>query len=238
VSKYFKNILPLALVLVVSLAYQVISIADCDAAVLANRAALNTLLGASAVTDDFESYPIADGDAIYFNPAVLNLNSSTIINAQGPNLVNSGASYVCPSTGIQWNGNNYYSLPTRTILCNDTYIDIVYTAPVQAMGFDIFGYNGYGFSGSAEVYGTSGLIETVPISTSGAPSSIFFGYEYTSGITSVRLIDNTHSWSPIINDHTYGVLNAIPTMNEWGMIIFAALAGIGSVYYLRKRYSA
>jgi hypothetical protein len=30
----------------------------------------------------------------------------------------------------------------------------------------------------------------------------------------------------------------VPTMNEWGMIIFAALAGIGSVYYLRKRYSA
>jgi hypothetical protein len=31
---------------------------------------------------------------------------------------------------------------------------------------------------------------------------------------------------------------AIPTMNEWGMIIFAVLAGIGSVYYIRKRYSA
>jgi hypothetical protein len=27
---------------------------------------------------------------------------------------------------------------------------------------------------------------------------------------------------------------AIPTMNEWGMIIFAILAGIGAVYYLRK----
>jgi hypothetical protein len=29
-----------------------------------------------------------------------------------------------------------------------------------------------------------------------------------------------------------------PTMNEWGMIIFAALAGLGSVYYLRRRYNA
>ncbi len=27
----------------------------------------------------------------------------------------------------------------------------------------------------------------------------------------------------------------VPTMNEWGMIIFMALAGIGSLYYLRKR---
>jgi DNA-binding beta-propeller fold protein YncE len=30
----------------------------------------------------------------------------------------------------------------------------------------------------------------------------------------------------------------IPTMNEWGMIIFAILAGVGSVYYLRRRYGA
>lgn len=26
----------------------------------------------------------------------------------------------------------------------------------------------------------------------------------------------------------------IPTMNEWGMIIFMILAGIGSIYYLRR----
>lgn len=30
----------------------------------------------------------------------------------------------------------------------------------------------------------------------------------------------------------------VPTMNEWGMIIFMALAGLGSVYYLRKRYNS
>ncbi|MBI5674233.1 MAG: hypothetical protein HZC48_00195 [Nitrospirae bacterium] len=27
---------------------------------------------------------------------------------------------------------------------------------------------------------------------------------------------------------------AVPTMNEWGMIIFMAVAGLGSIYYLRK----
>jgi len=31
-----------------------------------------------------------------------------------------------------------------------------------------------------------------------------------------------------------GVAN-VPTMNEWGMIIFMALAGLGSVYYLRRQ---
>jgi hypothetical protein len=28
---------------------------------------------------------------------------------------------------------------------------------------------------------------------------------------------------------------AVPTMNQWGMIIFMVLAGLGSVYYLRRR---
>jgi hypothetical protein len=27
---------------------------------------------------------------------------------------------------------------------------------------------------------------------------------------------------------------AVPTMTEWGMIIFISLAGVGSVYYLRR----
>jgi hypothetical protein len=30
----------------------------------------------------------------------------------------------------------------------------------------------------------------------------------------------------------------IPTMNEWGMIIFMLLAGVGSVYYLRRHRRA
>ncbi|MBI5676889.1 MAG: IPTL-CTERM sorting domain-containing protein [Nitrospirae bacterium] len=30
----------------------------------------------------------------------------------------------------------------------------------------------------------------------------------------------------------------VPTMNEWGMIIFMALAGLGSIYYLRRRHSS
>jgi hypothetical protein len=31
---------------------------------------------------------------------------------------------------------------------------------------------------------------------------------------------------------------AVPTMNEWGMIIFMALAGLGAAYYLRRQTKA
>jgi hypothetical protein len=30
----------------------------------------------------------------------------------------------------------------------------------------------------------------------------------------------------------------IPTLNEWGMIIFMALAGLGAAYYLRRQKTA
>jgi hypothetical protein len=30
---------------------------------------------------------------------------------------------------------------------------------------------------------------------------------------------------------------AVPTMTEWGMIIFMAFAGLGAVYYMRRQRS-
>ena len=45
-------------------------------------------------------------------------------------------------------------------------------------------------------------------------------------------------------DEPYGVAvfqqqaNPVPTMTEWGMIIFIALAGLGAVYYLRRQKTA
>jgi hypothetical protein len=32
--------------------------------------------------------------------------------------------------------------------------------------------------------------------------------------------------------------STIPTLNEWGMIIFTMLAGLGAVYYLRRQKTA
>ena len=31
---------------------------------------------------------------------------------------------------------------------------------------------------------------------------------------------------------------SVPTMNEWGMIIFTLLAGLGAIFYLRRQKSA
>jgi hypothetical protein len=37
---------------------------------------------------------------------------------------------------------------------------------------------------------------------------------------------------------TNATATAVPTMNEWGMIIFMALAGLGAAYYLRRQKRA
>lgn len=50
----------------------------------------------------------------------------------------------------------------------------------------------------------------------GSPATFIFGFKGVGG-------------SPI------GRPTAVPTMTEWGMIIFIVLAGLGSVYYLRRQ---
>jgi hypothetical protein len=58
------------------------------------------------------------------------------------------------------------------------------------------------------------------------------GTNYTGGVAHVSTI----TW-----DCTTGELvhpTSVPTLNEWGMIIFAVLASIGSVYYLRRQRTA
>jgi hypothetical protein len=312
-----------------------------DAAVVATRGDLNTLLGVNQSTDTFETFSVADG-AADSDLTVNTLDDTTIVSGQGPGLVNVDATYIVAG-GLQWNGNNYYSLPTKTIMSISTAIEIVYDTPVRAMGVDLCAFSGYADSGTAEVYGPGGLIASIPFSVAGGASVSFFGYEDVGGITRVRFTSSVQGWSAILNDHTYGketqsvsgtvtytgagtgpisiaafdgndcgdgdytevwipgpgpyTLNlspgayyicacrdtnqngscpdpgepasgfngnpvivpagggpvtginislqgpvsrteSVPTMTEWGMIIFIALAGLGSVYYLRRQKRA
>ncbi len=217
-----------------------IFVADGIAAVIPDRTTLNTLLSGGGTTDDFESYNVADGSSSV-DTSVGSLGSTTLVNGQGPGLVHSGATYVFTGSFIQWNGNNYFGLNTKTILCGPSQIlEIDYTSPVIAMGIDLEAFSGFPDSVTAKVYGPGGLIFTSsPISVNG-PSPVFFGYQDPGGIVKVIFTGSAYSFSVIIDNHTYGGSPpaSVPTMTEWGMIMFMVLAGLGAIYYLRRERRA
>ena len=68
-----------------------------------------------------------------------------------------------------------------------------------------------------------------------------YGEYFQGSIDEVRIYDHALSDSEIsqlYNQFLRRSTTAVPTMTEWGMIIFVLLAGLGSVYYLRKQRKA
>ena len=88
---------------------------------------------------------------------------------------------------------------------------------------------------------------TIEVFTNGNPQgsiqfdtgnpATFIGVEDPDGFNSVTVtVQNNHNGFIAIDDFRFeGGISAIPTMTEWGMIIFMVLAGLGAVYYLRRQ---
>ena len=71
---------------------------------------------------------------------------------------------------------------------------------------------------------------------SGTGRAVFLGlnvYGPSAGANDLALLQNSIDWScggsPPVST------TRIPTMNEWGLIIFAVLTGLGATYYLRRQ---
>lgn len=186
----------------------VIVIGGCAAGALGDgqipdRATLNSILGGNLVLEDFESFSIADGSATNLDVTVL--DDQSIANGQGPGLVEDGATYSAGT--LQWNGNTYYNLPTKTFLANAETLEIRYDPVVTAMGVDAHAFSGFAYSGTMTVYdANNSIVETVQFTlNSGGSETVFVGYEWNAGISRVVFDDLAHPWGPVINDHGYGV---------------------------------
>lgn len=190
-----------------------------------DRATLNSLL-TSSVTDDFESFDIGSGGATTTD--VSSLDSGSVVNGQGPGLVNPGATYSGDGS-IQWNGDQYYNIATKSILDNSSNgtLKIDYANGTQAMGLDANNFVGFGYSGQMDVYNGASLVGTVKFNLAGnGGETVFLGYQNAAGITSVVISSPTYSWSPIIDNHTYGVVPEPFSM---------ATLGIGALALLRRK---
>ena len=175
------------------------------------RAELDALLGANQVLEDFESFDVAVGDAV--NLDVFSLDHNSIVNGQGPNLVEPGAAYSDPSQiQLQWNGDQYFGLNTKTILSNGNSGDIriSFSPLVQAMGIDTRAYQGFPYDGFFDVYaGGGGLLDSIAFSLiGGGAENVFLGYRHDAGIGAVVIRSDNYHWSPLIDNNGYG--NLIP----------------------------
>ena len=194
-----------------------------DAGLILDRGTLDDLLGGNQTLEDFESFDIAQGTAT--NLDVFELDSDTITNGQGPGLVEPGARYLDPSqTRLQWNGDQYFGLESKTLLSNGATgtIELLYDSVVTAMGVDLRAVEGFGYDGVFDVYDTADtLLGSVSFHlTNGGPENVFLGWEHAGGIGRVVAHSSAFSRSPIIDNHAYGRVPAP------GAIALLGLAGL------------
>ncbi len=166
---------------------------------VADRPTLNALLGGSGFTETFGGYILAPGTA--YNTGVSTLDSTSIVNSQGPNLVSPGLTFT--GTNFQFDGVGYYNAVSREVLFNGNTMTINFASPTTAFGVDVRDFAGYSSTMTVTIYAPN---DTTVLNTfsgiSIADPAIFFGYQDPGGIGMVTLSD-TGSWSPIITNLTF-----------------------------------
>ncbi|MEW6536367.1 MAG: PEP-CTERM sorting domain-containing protein [Candidatus Auribacterota bacterium] len=239
-----KRLLRMVPVMCMILFVSGVSIAN--AGVLPDRATLESILGANAVTEDFETLAVPSNTA-YGIANVDTLDSSTILTINtmpfGPGLVIPGVSFT-ELDNLNWNGENIWGQTSRAILgfnydgIPGHSIVIDFHNPTPACGLDlsilsvtpfhpdVFNVAVYGADDSSLLY-TSGDIN-IDFFT-----RIFWGYTDDAGIGKIAVSSATQDWSAIVDNVTFDG-SAVPEPVSSALFVFGA--GF-LVSYCRKKRS-
>jgi len=196
---------------------------------LADRPTLNALLGGSGFTETFGGYFLAPGTAL--NTGASSLDSTSIINSQGPNLVSPGLTFT--GTSLQFDAAGWYNAVSSELLFNGNTMNITFASPTIAFGLDVRDFAGYSSTMTVTIYAPN---DTTVLNTYSGISlsnpAVFFGYQDPGGIGMVTL-SGSGSWSPIITNLTFVPIPEPGTdgLMAGGLAIMLAVA-------MRRRKSA
>ena len=196
--------------------------------IISDRTQLNTILGGSGVTENFENYNVPDGNG---DGLQATLDSSTVVNGQGPGLVVNGVTFVAGSSNLQWNGANYFGSPSKELVALSQPMNIDFSVPVNAFGLDLRAFTGFGDTATVTIFGTddSTVLDTIsPIGLAGTGVPVFFGYQDIAGIGKIELTQQSGFWSPMIDNLTFGQSAAASTP-EPSTVLGLGLLGLGAL---------
>lgn len=199
-----------------------------NSAQIVDRATLQTLIGGPGTLENFESYIINPGVGTLMNST--SLDSTIMINGQGPGLVGAGVTYSSVDAfGLAWQGASFFGSPSKEIVSNDYTMDIDFSVFTNAFGIDLRTYNvGGGDIASMAIYG---LDDTTLIGTlnnivlSGTP--VFGGWTDNGGIGRIELTSTVNSYSAFIDNLEYGT--AVIPLPAAAWLFGTALFGLGMV---------
>lgn len=202
-----------------------------NAGVIADRTSLSALLGASAVTEDFNLLTNASvGDQGSLNGV---LNNSTNVPTLGTGRVVSGVEFSRVGTlnfgsDLFMPQNGYFGFANPALLSGSSSLQIDFQTATDAFGLDLLEYSGYSDRVSIAIYGaddTTLLSTEQYFSTNSPTSGVFFGFSDAGGIGRV-VATGINSWSPIIDNLTFGQANSVPEPATLALLGLG-LAGLG-----------